>query len=88
MLNGEEPGLILPSVQQTIGLTDEETATLQTSAVACAAKIRSFDEPVRSLIFEARLQLIGSDQTSQVRLTKAGVERYRESPPTDSSGLR
>ena len=58
----------MPSVQQTIGLTDGETAILQTSAVACAAKIGSFDEVVRPLIFEARLQLIGSDQKSQVRL--------------------
>jgi len=68
LLNGQDTGQILPSVQQTIGLTDGETAILQKLAVACATKSRSFDEAARSGIFEVRLQLIGSDEPTQVRL--------------------
>src|SRR5438094_6504247 len=60
LLNGQDTGLILPSVQQTIGLTDDETAILQNLAVTCATKSRSFDEAARSGTFELRLQLIGS----------------------------
>src|SRR6266571_4866071 len=38
LLNGQDTGLILPSVQQTIGLTDGETTVLQKLAVDCATR--------------------------------------------------
>jgi hypothetical protein len=71
LLNGQDTGLTLQSVQQTIGLTDDETAILQTLAVACATKSRSFDGAARSGTFELRLQLIGADEPTQVRLRQA-----------------
>lgn len=71
LLNGQDTGHILPSVQKTIGLTGGETAILQTLAVACAAKIRSFDEATREVMFDARLQLVGSAPPTQVRARQA-----------------
>jgi len=72
LLNGQDTGQILPSVQQTIGLTDGETAILQNLAVACATKSRSFDEARRT----------------NAGAIEASVERHRESPLSYSSGLR
>jgi hypothetical protein len=57
LLNGHDTGIRLPSVQQTVGLTDEEVAILRPLAVACTAKIRSFDEGSRKAIFEANLEI-------------------------------
>jgi len=79
LLNRQDTGLILPSVQQTISLTEGDTAILQNLAVACATESRSFDEAARSGTFELRLQLIGSDEPTQVRLRQAlkDIEKRR-----------
>src|SRR4051812_12941140 len=60
LLNGQDTGLVLPSVQQTVGLTDTETAILQTTAGSCATKNHVFEDATRPLILEVRLQLVGA----------------------------
>jgi len=69
LLNGENSGLVQPSVQESMGLTDREAEILQALAINCDAKTRILDEAVRPAIFEARLQLIDSaDKPARVRL--------------------
>ena len=69
LLNGRDTGLVQPSVQESMGLTDRETEILHSLATDCDAKIRTLDDAVRPAIFEARLQLIDSaDKPARVRL--------------------
>lgn len=68
LLNGQETGMIQPSVQDSIGLTDTESALLHNLAVACVAKIGATDEAARPLVFEIRLRLIGAAEPAQARL--------------------
>ena len=64
LLNGQPSKLPPPTAQNAIGLTDEESQILNAVASDCEAKIHLFDGSVRSLIFEARLQLIEADNAA------------------------
>ena len=69
LLNGRDTGLVQPSIQESIGLTDRETEILHSLATDCDTKARTLDDAVRPAIFEARLQLIDSaDKPAQVQL--------------------
>ena len=68
LLNGQETGMIQPSVQDSMGLTDVEAQLLHNLAVACVARIRMVDEAARPLVFEIRLRLISSAEPAQARL--------------------
>lgn len=67
-LNGQEAGMIQPSVQYSRGLTDTEAELLHNLAVACAARIRGVDEAAYPLVFEIRLRLIDSAEPMRARL--------------------
>lgn len=70
LLNGQDTGLVQPSVQKSMGLTDLETETLGNLSDACLANIRSFDAAMHPLVLEVRLQLIDSDEATRARLTQ------------------
>jgi len=71
LLNGRNSGLVQPSVQKSMGLTDGETEILHALATNCDAKTRTLHEAVRPAIFEARLQLIESaDKPTRGRLVQ------------------
>jgi hypothetical protein len=77
LLNGENSGLVQPSVQESMGLTDRETEILQALATNCDSKTRTLDEAVRPAIFEARLQLIDSaDKPARVRLIQQRLNDF------------
>ena len=65
LLNGQPTALIYLTIQEYIGLNDPETQILNEVAADCEAKIRPFDESVRSATFEARLHSIQSEGSSE-----------------------
>lgn len=62
-LNGEVVNLIIPRIQDVIGLTDPEVKLLDAVATDSVAGPKSFGKP-SAMIFEARLQQIESGRTS------------------------
>src|SRR5258705_5277758 len=67
-VKGQETGMIQPSVQDSMGLTDTEIEFLHNLAVACVARIGMVDEAARPLVFEIHLRLIESAEPVQERL--------------------
>jgi hypothetical protein len=77
LLNGQDTGLVRPSLRESIGLTGEEFGILRRLATASTAKIRTLDEAVQPFIFESRLRSIVLVQREDE--TRSG--RRREIPP-------
>jgi hypothetical protein len=73
LLNGEATTLKHLTVQEAVGLTDQETQVLNTFATDCEAKISRIDETVRTLTFEARLRSMESEGASELL-----VQRLRD----------
>jgi hypothetical protein len=61
--NGRLVEITRTTAQEAIGLTDQESQVLNAVASACEASIREFDISVRPLIFEARLQVLASENS-------------------------
>src|SRR5215467_9845213 len=69
LLNGQASGLRRPTIQEALGLTEEEAQTLNALAADCELKSRRFDDGIRLSTFEARLLAIASEGASE-RLTQ------------------
>jgi hypothetical protein len=79
-LNGQDTGLIQPSVQESMSLTDGEAEILHSVAVACVEKVRSFGVAARPLVLELRLRLMESDEPVQAQLKQRmnEIENHRD----------
>ena len=64
-INGQPTDLRQYKLQDAIGLTDQEARVLSTVASSCGAKISSFYDAAKRLIFEARLRLVESESDPQ-----------------------
>jgi hypothetical protein len=65
LLNGQPTDVRQYTLQDAIGLTDQESRVLKTIASGCEAKIRASDDAAGPLIFAARLRLIESENDAQ-----------------------
>jgi hypothetical protein len=79
LVNGLDTGLTHPFIQQAMGLTNQEVEILQALAVAYCKKVRTLDEAVRPLIFEARLRSIDLADPNALRIKQllADIELQR-----------
>jgi len=75
--NGQLIEITQTTAREAIGLTDQESQVLNAVASDCEASIRKFDISVRPVIFEARLQVLASEnsQSAAHLLTYLGNER-------------
>lgn len=60
---GDVP-LVVPRLQEVIGLSDAEVETLNGVAADCMSKIAAFAKAAGPLIFESRLEIAGDGQNS------------------------
>src|SRR5258706_5966013 len=75
LLNGKDTGLVQPSAQEAIGLTDGEAALLGDLAIGCMARVRAYDEESkRPSILDERFQLIDADEQTKTRLRQKWQE--------------
>ena len=62
-INNQPTTLVQTSVKDALGLTDTEAESLFAIASDCETKIKALDASSRSLVFEARVNLEGSDKS-------------------------
>ena len=77
-LNGQLSKMVPRTVQDAIGLSGEESQSLNAIAFDFEAKLKSFDASARALVFEARLQLVESDQSSAAKERLKSLDRERQ----------
>ena len=65
LVNGQVSGLRRPTIQEALGLTEEEAQTLNALAADCEMKSRRFDDAVHRSTLEARLLAIASEGASE-----------------------
>jgi hypothetical protein len=58
LLNGQGTSVSLPPIETRMGLSHDQAALLRVSALDCVAEIRSVDDDIRPLTFDARIQTI------------------------------
>ena len=56
LANGDIVPMKVPTLQEAIGLTDEEVGHLNTTAADCLSQLSALDRTSSALIFESRLQ--------------------------------
>ena len=77
-LNGQPANVRPYTLQDAIGLTDQEARVLNAVASGCEASIRSSDDAARPLIFAARLRLIESENAQAVQQLKEFDDERRQ----------
>jgi hypothetical protein len=76
LLNGQDNGLIQPSVRELMGLTFGEAEILRALAIRCNANIAAFDAAFRPLLLEVRLELMDSAE-ARLRQRLNDIEHRR-----------
>jgi hypothetical protein len=67
LVNGQTSILRRPTIQEALGLTEEEAQMLNALAADCELKSRKFDDGIRRSTLEARLLAIASEGASERR---------------------
>ena len=79
LINGQASGLRQPTIQETLGLTENEAQILSALAADCELKSRTLDGAVRLSTFEARLSSIESEGASTAAAQqRKNLERQRD----------
>jgi hypothetical protein len=78
LVNGQASALRQPTMQETLGLTENEAQILSALAADCELKSRPLDAAVRLSTFEARLRSIESEGASTSVAQQKNLDRQRD----------